>query len=193
MGQRLNIEIVDNDGVIANSYYHWSAYTGSAIALTRHILDRYEEYKAKYHDRLELAVRLLESTGAGVNEKELEDIKKYPELSKLEIQKAQNRNKGLLSVTPEGITETENWEEGRVTIDLDSESVIFSVFFHDGKDEYLEYSADDGISDYENLPVIDFDPGNELNFKDFEHLEEVYQKSAFSYRLPNGNVINWIE
>ena len=37
MGQRLNteriIEIVDNDKTLANSYYHWSAYTDSAVAL----------------------------------------------------------------------------------------------------------------------------------------------------------------
>ena len=36
MGQRLNIEIVkgDPDNVLANAYYHWSAYTSSAAQLT---------------------------------------------------------------------------------------------------------------------------------------------------------------
>ena len=27
MGQRLNIEVVSRGNVIANSYYHWSAYS----------------------------------------------------------------------------------------------------------------------------------------------------------------------
>ena len=31
MGQRLNIEIVNGETSLANAYYHWSAYTKSAL------------------------------------------------------------------------------------------------------------------------------------------------------------------
>lgn len=34
MGQRLNIEIISGDKVLANAYYHWSAYSRIAIELT---------------------------------------------------------------------------------------------------------------------------------------------------------------
>ena len=38
MGQRLNIEIMSGEKVLANAYYHWSAYTASAAELTKIIL-----------------------------------------------------------------------------------------------------------------------------------------------------------
>ena len=38
MGQRLNIEIINDDKVLANAYYHWAGYTTSAISLTETIL-----------------------------------------------------------------------------------------------------------------------------------------------------------
>ena len=33
MGQRLNIEIKKDSKVLANAYYHWSAYTSSALQM----------------------------------------------------------------------------------------------------------------------------------------------------------------
>lgn len=39
MGQRLNIEILKNGEVLANSYYHWSGFSNSAINLTIYIIN----------------------------------------------------------------------------------------------------------------------------------------------------------
>lgn len=47
MGQRLNIEIVKNGEVLANSYYHWAAYSEVAIDLAIQIINKYE-YIKKY-------------------------------------------------------------------------------------------------------------------------------------------------
>ena len=38
MGQRLNIEITKNGNVLANSYYHWSAYSDCALNITTKII-----------------------------------------------------------------------------------------------------------------------------------------------------------
>ena len=43
MGQRLNIEIMKNGETIANCYYHWSAYTTSALATAIMVISNYEE------------------------------------------------------------------------------------------------------------------------------------------------------
>lgn len=45
MGQRLNIEIKrrKDNKVLANSYYHWSAYTSSSLHLAEEINESYEE------------------------------------------------------------------------------------------------------------------------------------------------------
>ena len=50
MGQRLNIEIIENGKVLANAYYHWSGYTSSSLELTQEILEAIE--KINYEDRV---------------------------------------------------------------------------------------------------------------------------------------------
>lgn len=125
MGQRLNIEIWNNGKVLANAYYHWSGFTGCAAELTTKILkniSKSSDFSVMY------AVKLLEETGAGINEAEklriIEDGRFLETLFKPCI----DRNSGLISVTEEGINETRFWEEGRVTIYLDERRVDFSVF-----------------------------------------------------------------
>ena len=74
MGQRLVINITDKDGKsLANAYYHWSGYTNSAASTLMDMLDNYDELKEQYKDKKELAIRLLEETGAGLNEEEVEE------------------------------------------------------------------------------------------------------------------------
>lgn len=45
MGQRLNIEIVKNGEVLANSYYHWSGFSDCAVNLTEKIIKDYDYVK----------------------------------------------------------------------------------------------------------------------------------------------------
>ncbi len=44
MGQRLNIEVCYDGAVLANSYCHWSAYTGSALCLFKDVLEAYRDH-----------------------------------------------------------------------------------------------------------------------------------------------------
>lgn len=206
MGQRLNIEIVDADlNVLANAYYHWSAYTGSAIALTEEIIALYDEYMDmdsgnNPFDKRDLAIRLLESTGAGINEIEKTRIKNSPELCKYAIQDCQDRNRGLLAITPEGIKETEDWEEGRVTINIDSETIEFSVYWEDTPEDWVKNHCwdEDGVAgaleSYKNLEVSDFDL-QVFRFEELWDLRDLYNNTsdAFGYKRPDGSVVSWIQ
>lgn len=96
MGQRLNIEIVSGGEVIANAYYHWSAYTRSAIGLAKEAIAAYEHLANQCKDELALAIRMLEETGAGVNEIERARIKRDPKFSEYSIRDCQDRNKGKI-------------------------------------------------------------------------------------------------
>ena len=96
MGQRLNIEIVNGETSLANCYYHWSAYTGSALNLTKHIIDSY--YDSEAIVGLKMAIELLEATGGGVNETERAEIQKQPKkFGSFEFKDCTNRNNGLIS------------------------------------------------------------------------------------------------
>lgn len=170
MGQRLNIEIrrrKDNK-VLANSYYHWSAYTSSSLHLAEEIIENIYEVirKEKVSDEIK-AIQLLQTTGAGLMENEYnklnEEDKKYCSL-------ATNRNLGLISFTDEGMEETRSWEEGRLTIDIDFDDkdydfygnknlVDFEVYFQVDEEEINESYEEEiksGKLDLNNLTEFEF-------------------------------------
>lgn len=170
MGQRLNIEIKrrKDNKVLANSYYHWSAYTSSSLHLAEEIIENIYEVirKEKVSDEIK-AIQLLQTTGAGLMENEYnklnEEDKKYCSL-------ATNRNLGLISFTDEGMEETRSWEEGRLTIDIDFDDkdydfygnknlVDFEVYFQIDEEEINESYEEEiksGKLDLNNLTEFEF-------------------------------------
>jgi hypothetical protein len=168
MGQRLNIEIrrKKDNKILANSYYHWSAYTYSSLKLANEIIENiYDIIKNnKVNDEIK-AIQLLQTTGAGLLEQEYntlnEEDKKYCSL-------ATNRNLGLISFTEKGIEETRTWEEGRLTITIDFDNkeydfvgdknrVDFEVYFPISREEIEEYYKEELKSGKINLDeVVEF-------------------------------------
>ena len=197
MGQRLNIEIKNRGHLLANAYYHWSGYTGTAVCLTMIVLSKISEdetLRSKCRDTREYAIRLLEETSAGINVKEREEIKKFPRLKRYKIQDAVSRNRGLIAITESGMQETRKYEEARVTIDIGTQKVSFGACWYMPKDEYVE-NFDKDEEEYAALPEYDFKP--DMTFKKFSAFAEQYQKwyeeQPYAIRLPDGNVIGWIE
>lgn len=125
MGQRLNMEILKNGEVLANSYYHWSGFSNSAINLAIHIINNFDyvkKYKVEEYIKnqdLLFAIRLLEETGAGVED--IEETRKLLEdqTMNLKLKPCINRNEGIIAITKEEIEEMRYWEEGRVSIDIE--------------------------------------------------------------------------
>ncbi len=193
MGQRLNIEIVNGETSLANCYYHWSAYTGSALNLTKHIIDSY--YDSEAIVGLKMAIELLEATGGGVNETERAEIQKQPEkFGSFEFKDCTNRNNGLISVTENGKEETRKWEEGRVTIDLGSETFKFDVAWFDMPEEYFEEYCDEEDLQFEDLAICKYDL-DAVPFADVEDLIEFIDSHPSGVRTnDNGEdmVIHWI-
>lgn len=142
MGQRLNIEIVKDNKVLANSYYHWSGFSNCAINLAKEIIQNYEyikKYKVEPYIKdkdLLFAIRLLETTGAGVcSIKSTRDFLE-DKTQNLKIQECEGRNEGIISITAPDIEDTRNWEEGRVTIDIADETIDFDVIWEETPEEF---------------------------------------------------------
>lgn len=172
MGQRLNIEIVDGETSLANCYYHWSADTNSALELTKQIIDSY--YNSKLTVGLEMAVELLEATGAGINKTERAEIQKQPEkFGSFKFKDCTSRNDGLISITEKGKETTREQEEGRVTIDLSTETFDFDVLLYYTMENYTYYcDANFDEATFKKLPECPFNlfyvPFKEVNnFIDF--------------------------
>lgn len=188
MGQRLNIELIDGKDTVANAYYHWSAYTSSAIDLTNKILVAIDGVKGT---PLERAVKLLELTGAGVNDIERGRIEKDTSnrFDGIEFRDCINRNEGLLAVTDEGIKETRSWEEGRVTIHLDSRTIDFSVYWEVVRDEYEE----DYEEDFDQLPLVEGVSFDGIPFGEFYKVAGLVSTYQRGIRLDNDTGILWIQ
>lgn len=162
MGQRLNLEITKKNKVVANAYYHWSAYTGSAYEITAMAYNFIKYNKDSIKDSKLLAIRALEATGAGLpdwqeGESELKRIRNIRKYSTTEFAQFKDRNEGIISCFPDSIKETEDWAEGTATIDLDTESIRFDVFFFHDSIEEIKDSYDDFTED--EVAVFNYDFG----------------------------------
>lgn len=143
MGQRLNIEIVDKSGekALANAYYHWGAYSGSAAEYAQDMIHSPEWDQLMKEPTVENAVKLLLLTGAGFNEVEITEIKAKHLLPDELLVPTLGRNEGIISVTEQGIEETQMYAEGTMYIFTDTQCIdIAGVFNYIGDTEY-------GISD----------------------------------------------
>ena len=177
MGQRLNIQFEDNTGVLANAYYHWSGYTSSAMFLTNEIIS--SDLLSDLIDDTSIsnkvkAVKLLELTGAGLTIDEFNDD--FP--SHL-YKESRGRNEGLIAISKEGIEQTQNWEEARVTIDLDTQQIHFDIYW------------DVNIDDYDPEDIAEQSYDSELNYEDvsFEKFPELYKEFELNYNN-NKDIVN---
>ena len=201
MGQRLNIEIVGKggtvDNVLASCYYHWSGYTSSAAKLTSCILNEIKktEIPNKAEDKIVYAIRLLESTKAGLLGNEInfasEKISNF-DSSLFEI--GEDRNKGLIVISDKMIAELRMWKEGRVQIDLDKRLVIFDTLLSYDKGDFIKEFS---LEEFNNLEEHDFNcVFSAIGFEDFFRIEsefiELIARGVCDVRTPLNNVISFI-
>ena len=99
MGQRLVIEIKKGDSVLANAYYHWSGYTETSLNLLNEVMNKgiFNNIPIKFSkgDEQLYAIKLLETTGAKILEKDLKIATlKFP---MNEFEASKNRTDGLIA------------------------------------------------------------------------------------------------
>lgn len=167
MGQRLICTIETNEKKLCNIYFHWSAYTDSALLETKKIIDCI--YNNKDETERELLLRLIrfcENNGGGIRgiKDEFEYIQNlYPN----ETFKTDNysRNEGLIALSEKGMADLQSWSEGDVYINIDTDEVDFCVYSgYENFDEYIREreSWDDDFDRRElnNIPTFDFNLGH---------------------------------
>ena len=168
MGQRLNIQLEDNTGVLANAYYHWSGYTSSAMLLTNIIISSDLIDDTSISNKVK-AVKLLELTGAGLTIDEFNDD--FP--SHL-YKESKDRTEGLIAISKEGIEETQSWEEARVTIDLDTQQIRFNIYWDVNIEEY-------DPEDIAKIPEQSYDSELDYEYTTFKEFPELYKEYDLNY------------
>ena len=217
MGQRLNIEIVDTseNTVLANAYYHWGAYSGSAAEYAKDMIHSPEWDQLMKEPTVENAVKLLLLTGAGFNEAEIAEIKAKDLLPDELLVPTKGRNEGIISVTEQGIEETQMYAEGTMYIftDVDTQYIdIAGVFNYIGdteygiEDPYYDEVIDDEDSEFNGMKRSDVMAGietpdiclgsltPEIFDKFFNVVQTIYKQCDDTYLLDAaGNIYTLIE
>lgn len=176
MGQRLVCTIKTNKKTLCNIYFHWSAYTYSALLETKKIIDCI--YNNKDETERELLLRLIrfcEENGGGISgaDDEFEYIQNlYP--NQTFKTDDYSRNAGLIALSEKGMSDLQSWSEADVFINIDTDQVDFCVYSgYDNIKEYIEErkSWDDEFDESElsNIPTFDFDLGY-FNINDIDEI-----------------------
>lgn len=175
MGQRLEILIMKDGKELANAYYHWSAYTSSSFELAKEIVMAIKNRKVRQKDELKKAIRLLEITGAGVTPNEKDYLKVSERFKNFKFMPCNGRNEGLVAVSPDGIKETRDWQEGQVFIDIGKRKVSFDVWSYYNEDELKEYYPDEKITPKQ----IDKPLESWMSYDDFLDMADEYHSGRW--------------
>ena len=171
MGQILVVNIVSNDEILASGYYHWSGYTQEAANVIRHIITDMipcqnvaNDFLLNTNSSTETinkfeAYLMLDNTGAGLyiadsHDKEIKEFEKLGVAYNYRL--GQNRNLGLIALTPEKIKKFNIHADKTVNIDISTDTVEFDVF-DKSSEEDVNYEMKRGFVDEEDIKELDFD------------------------------------
>lgn len=167
MGQRLVITIERNENALAKLYFHWSAYTGDALYVTKDIIHCIYNHKEETDREMLLRlIRFCENRGGGIDGGEGSTAWKYiataypGEKFKSE---GISRSDGLIAIDEENMEFMQEMSEGDVIINLDEDEVNFGVYAgYETLAEYLEaIGEDDGLEELtvDDIPCINHELG----------------------------------
>lgn len=165
MGQRLVLTVTQNGEDIAKIYYHWSAYSISALQEAKNIIDVLYDDTNKIKDLKLRLIKFLEQNGGGIDGGEGSSEWKYiKQLYPKETFKKDgiSRNQGLIALSEDGMESMQSWSEGDVYIDLDTDMVTNYVNYTcESIDSYnkdrKEWDEDFEPLTFNDIPVIEYD------------------------------------
>lgn len=187
MGQRLVVTIERNEQPLARLYFHWSAYTGDALYITRDIVHCiYNHRDETDKDMLLRLIRFCEDRHGGIDGGNTGEAWKY--ITKMypgETFKSEgiNRSDGLIALNKEDMDSMQNMSEGDVYIKLDEDMIDFCVYCgYESLAEYIEErkSWDDDFEEFtiDECPRVSYELGyidvNDIDalIKEFEDVED---------------------
>lgn len=201
MGQRLNIELTNENQLLCSCCWHEAAHTDYALDLTEAVIRAYDDiFNGSGADRY-TAVKLFEAMGGGITGIERQRIRNDPscldqwgDYTK-QFNPAHSVYDGIISITNGSIREARRWEQGRVKIDLCNKNFDFHVHFYTYREEYLEYaSVVSSCVEWENLPCIEAGPGifTGIFFDHIPMVRRIIESCPNGLRLSNGDVLEWM-
>ena len=158
MGQRLVVTVTNCGENIAKIYYHWSAYSLSALEEAKDIINALYDDECKENDiRLRL-IRFCEQNGGGIKGgKDSDEWKYISQLYPNEVFKEDNisRNYGLIALSESGMENLQDWSEGDVYIEMDNDRIINYVNYSYGTIDEYNGDRSEWDEDFKELTLDD--------------------------------------
>ena len=190
MGQRLVVTIERNEQSLAKLYFHWSAYTGDALYVTRDIVHCIYNHKEETDREMLLRlIRFCEKRGGGIDGGEGSNAWKYI-VTTYPGEKFKSEgiscSDGLIAIDEDSMEEMQIYSEGDVYINLDEDMINFGVYAgYEELDEYLEIMGEDeefeGLTE-KDIPYIDYELGN-INVNDIDAIVDAFEKTDDVHNL----------
>ena len=174
MGQRLVVTVKSTGEDLCKMYFHWSAYTISALMEVRDMMAEFPMETNSKEDAILYFIRYCEEYGGGLDGgmdgKEWNYItNKYPNY-KFKSENI-NRNRGLIAISEDGMDEMQSWSEGDIYINLDEMTVHNELFwYYDDIDEYNRELAD---REDESITLDEIPEVGEICDFDLEDIDDV--------------------
>lgn len=190
MGQRLVIVNRINSEDINAIYYHWSAYTDSALHEVAKLAERVSTFMKQdmsdksLTDKFNLAC-LASISGISESSKDSRDYIEKLTGVKYEDNRI-DRSYGLIGYTEQDREDLLSWSEGTLTIDwvfendipdlVDSTFDLWSLTYSDTLEDYIEYNHDENIDELTDEEIESYKPEtHDIN------LESLMLEAAESY------------
>ena len=173
MGQRLVITVQKNEKELAKIYYHWSAYTTSALYEARDLINHLkDDYKSERDLQLDL-IRFVEGRGGCIYGSEgSKEFNKIQEIFPDEdFSSNGSRNEGLIAITEDGMDDIQMWSEGDLIIDLDDNLITNEVLdYYRNIEQFNKYYEEDYTLD--KIPELE----NDIEYIHFDNLNNVIEE-----------------
>ena len=164
MGQRLVITANYKNQEIAKIYFHWSAYTVSALQEAYDLINEIDisDYTTIEDLQLQL-IRYCESHGGcvdgGAHSEEMQYVKFI--FPKEEFKDNGSRNQGLIAISDIGRDEMQENSEGDLIINFDSQEVSNYCYICWGLAGYKNYRKEEYEEevDFNSMESLDLDIG----------------------------------
>lgn len=198
MGQRLVITANYKNQEIAKIYFHWSAYTVSALQEAYDLINEINISDDTTTEDLQLQlIRYCESHGGcvdgGANSEEMKYVKFI--FPKEEFKGNGNRNQGLIAISDIGRDEMQRYSEGDLIINFDSKEVSNYCYIGWDLAGYKNYRKDElgEEVDFNSIESLDLElnciPFNDLN----SAIDNLYDLDDSIYLTKNSKIIELIE
>lgn len=164
MGQRLVITANYKNQEIAKIYFHWSAYTVSALIEAYDLINEINisDYTTIEDLQLQL-IRYCERNGGSVDGGAYSEEMKYVKFifPKEEFKGNGNRNQGLIAISDVGRDEMQRYGEGNLIINFDSQEVSNYCYIGWDLAGYKNYRKDEYGEevDFNSMESLDLDIG----------------------------------